>query len=314
MSTAETARRHPGFTALPVDGRKKLSYTHREGRRPSDRPRHRLSTKGGIVIRLLLAVFLCLAIIPAVTVAQVIEIHVYHDSNPGATASQFRVELQSSAVWLGDNWNFTHIGTSIEGISLSYGGCISAPTYLGYIQVFVTSQENICTDVRIVGDPASPSGQVEVVDCSYVVTYPGPWAIRLDYDPCRVPAPGSMEPPDGVVGVELNPTLVWTWDGNHNCPEGLGIARFNVFLGAAGADLERVGGVLPWDNGPPHTVHFPVGPLEPLTQYEWRVRVTDDYWLCPGFNQTWSPVYGFTTGGDVPVEKTTWGRIKDMYH
>lgn len=263
-------------------------------------------------MRLLPTVFLCLALVPAAAVAQVTEIHLYHDWHSGATASQFMVELGPWAIWVGDNWNFTGIGSSTSGISLYYGGCMSAPTYLGYIRVFVVSQENICTDVRIVGDPASLSGQVEVVDCSYVVTYPYSNTIRLDYDPCRVPAPGSLEPPDGAVGVELNPTLVWTWDGNTNCRVGLGMAQYDVYLGTAGGDLEHVGNVLPMD-GPPQTVHFPVGPLEPLTQYEWRVRVTDEFWLCPGLYQVWSPLMSFTTFSDVPVKKTTWGRVKDMY-
>lgn len=259
----------------------------------------------------LLVFILCAVLVPAAALAQygVVDVQIYHDHHSGATASQFMLELGASAMWLGDNWNFLAIGSSVSGVSLAYGGCMSAPTYLGSVQIFVTTPENMCTDLRIVPDPAAPSGQIEYVDCSGVTWYPSGYAFLRDFDPCRVNPPENLEPADGAMGVDLSPTLYWTWEGNTNCPEGLGLTFHYVYLGAAGENLELVGS--PY--GPPPNFELTVGPLSPLTLYQWQVKTIDEFWLCPGFHDRWSPVQSFTTRATIPVEQTTWGHIKSLY-
>lgn len=61
------------------------------------------------------------------------------------------------------------------------------------------------------------------------------------------------------------------------------------------------------------TGQLAVGPLTPLAQHYWAVRVTDEYWQCPEFTQVLSPVQSFTTDATVPTERTTWGRVKALY-
>jgi hypothetical protein len=261
-------------------------------------------------MKLLLTLFLCTALVPAGAPGQPAEVHLYHVGHTGATASRFMLELPGSVTYLGETWAVpVFIGNAISGVSLAYGGCMPAPTYLGVVNIWVINPEVVCTDFRIVADPAAPSGQTEAVDCSSVVTYGYYNQFLIDSDPCRVNPPADLQPPDGAIGISLNPTLTWTWEPNTNCPEGIGLVAYEVYLGAAGGDLEKVGGVV----DPQGTPQLTVGPLDPVMVYQWRVKVVDSYWECP-VNTAWSPVHSFSTGGTVPAEQTSWGRIKSLYH
>jgi hypothetical protein len=98
--------------------------------------------------------------------AGLVQVHFYHLNVPGATASQWRLDV-TAAGWshLGDMMNFpTVIGTSVGGISVGYGGCFPAPINLGMANFFGTAAA-ACTMVSIVPDPASLSGEIEGVDC-----------------------------------------------------------------------------------------------------------------------------------------------------
>jgi hypothetical protein len=260
----------------------------------------------------LLTVLSFLVLVPTVSFSQLVEVHIYHTNHSGATASQFRVEpLDYSTVHLGDSWSVpTAIGTSADGVALVYGACLDAPTYLGYAHFWVVSGPT-CADFRVVADPASSSGEIEWVDCSGTVNYLyHGWNFRLDYDPCRVPEPVGTQPPDGAGAVSLNPTLVWTWDGNHECPGGIGMVLSSVYLGTSPDDLDFIGAPHPGGEG---TYELTVGPLPPATTHYWRVKIRDEFWECPGLTEQWSPVYSFITEGTIPVEPTTWGRIKSLY-
>lgn len=253
----------------------------------------------------LMPVLLCFVLIPAVAFAEVVQVYIFHANHSGATASQFRVVPPPYATHAGDVWSVPYaLGTSISGVSLGYGTCLNAPVYLGYATFIMASVT--CADFGIVADPSSLSGQIEAVDCSGTLVFPDGYDFRLDYDPCRVPGPAGTLPPDGAVGVQLDPTLTWTWYWNDNCPEGIGIPVFSVYLGTDPGELELAGsGDLAGE--------LSVGPLQAATTYYWNVKVRDEVKQCPGLKEQWSPVYSFTTEGTIPVEPTTWGRIKSLY-
>jgi hypothetical protein len=89
-------------------------------------------------------------------------LHVYHD---GSTASQFSV-VTPGWMWLGDNIAFAAvIGNTNVGISIGYGTCQSAPTYLGSVNYLGTIAAP-CSYISVVPDPGALSGEIEGVDCS----------------------------------------------------------------------------------------------------------------------------------------------------
>ena len=119
--------------------------------------------------------------------------------------------------------------------------------------------------------------------------------------------PANLAPPDGAQEVSLTPTLSWSWEPPVGCPEGIGIVVFTVFLGTDAADLNEVGFCC--NEGWPETV----GPLEPDTEYFWRVRVVDEFWDCPGSHVAYSVIQSFATTAAVPARRATWGRIRQLY-
>jgi hypothetical protein len=120
--------------------------------------------------------------------------------------------------------------------------------------------------------------------------------------------PTSLIPPDGAEDVPLTPTLSWTWEAPVGCPEGIGITVFTVFLGADPEHLSEVGPCC--NEGSSETV----GPLQPYTQYFWKVRVVDEFWDCPGSHEAFSVIQSFTTAATVPSGLMTWGRVKELYN
>ena len=119
--------------------------------------------------------------------------------------------------------------------------------------------------------------------------------------------PTNLVPADGAADVSLMPTLSWTWEAPVGCPEGIGITVFTVFLGTDPENLSAVGPCC--NEGWPETV----GPLQPYTQYFWKVRVVDEFWDCPGTHEAFSVIQSFTTAAAVPSVPTTWGRVKHLY-
>jgi len=101
-----------------------------------------------------------------------VQVYIMHVNTPGATASQFKLEVPADWTHLGDTWNFpTIIGVSIDGVSVAYGGCFPAPIALGAINFF-GSAAPACTMINVVADPASLSGSIEAVDCEEFKVFP----------------------------------------------------------------------------------------------------------------------------------------------
>lgn len=102
-----------------------------------------------------------------------VTLYLFHVFTDGATASQFKLDV-SNTDWLhlGDNWIFTTWdGTSIDGVSVEYGACLSGPIHLATIHFF-GSNEPPCTYVGIVPHPDSPSGRIEGFDCAETRFFP----------------------------------------------------------------------------------------------------------------------------------------------
>ena len=237
----------------------------------------------------------------------IVQVHFVHFDHSGATGSQFMLDLGATGwTWLGDNWGLpTVIGTSIAGVSLGYGACMTAPTYLGTTNFFGTAVPP-CTHIWVVPDPASLSGNIEVVDCASTVSYAPAFAGLVNCGPCGVKPPDNLLPAEGAAGVGLNPTVSWSWEEPTGCLEGVGYTQFTVYLGTDPGNLTQAGFVLT-------DTQVTVGPLQPFTLYYWQVKVVDEFWNCPGSNVAYSAVQSFTTEGVVPADQSTWGRIKSLY-
>ena len=102
-----------------------------------------------------------------VDAGSLVQVYFFHVNHIGATASQWKLDL-GGLPWmhLGDTWNVpTTIGSSVFGISLGYGGCLPAPSYLG-VANFFGSVSPVCSTIQIVPDPLAPTGTIESVDCT----------------------------------------------------------------------------------------------------------------------------------------------------
>ena len=101
-------------------------------------------------------------------------VYVVHKLCPGATASQFMVVP-------GGGWDCTFtgeviaipvsIGSSLGGLSASYGGCRASDILISTINWFCMGTTPTCAFLEVVPDPAAPSGAIEVVNCSFVKLY-----------------------------------------------------------------------------------------------------------------------------------------------
>lgn len=103
--------------------------------------------------------------------AGLVPIYAVHKLTPGATASQFLVSP-------GGGWNCTSvgevihvpvsIGSAMGGLSASYGGCRASDILIVTINFFCSGISPACAYLEVVADPASPTGTIEVVNCSFV--------------------------------------------------------------------------------------------------------------------------------------------------
>lgn len=134
-----------------------------------------------------------------VDVGTPVHVYVFHMNTDGATGSQFKLDVSETGwVHLQDTWNFaTVIGTSVDGVAIGYGTCMSYLIYLGVVD-FWGSNEPPCTNISIVPDPEVPSGMIEAADCgvpdpSKMFPVGGSAFVNMDYINCncRVPVEES---------------------------------------------------------------------------------------------------------------------------
>jgi len=95
--------------------------------------------------------------------------YVFHQATPGAIASQFSAPMPGcmAALYLSDTAVFpVTIGNSQIGVAIGYGVCLAAPIHILSINLFCQGLTPTCCPYPVLPDPAVPSGQIEVVDCS----------------------------------------------------------------------------------------------------------------------------------------------------
>jgi hypothetical protein len=97
-------------------------------------------------------------------------VYVIHKATPGATASQYLVVDQGlgATFFLSDVYGpgILNIGTSHTGVAMAYGGCRPSDILLITMQYFCQGTAIPCATTRVIADPASATGTIEVNDCS----------------------------------------------------------------------------------------------------------------------------------------------------
>lgn len=194
---------------------------------------------------------------------------------------------------------YTTTGDSQTGITIDFGGCITAPATILTIYSFQALSDPCCPWQVFSYDGLT--SQIEFVDCSdvarpgesavYGPLYTGECCVTFD-----VLAPYEPYPPDGATGVSTEVDLSWI------LPD-LGCGEWIYF-----DDVPAPWQLVPWDDYDYYTTYDP-GTLQPNTTYYWKVYMQCDYdWASN------SPLWSFTTGeGPVATETSTWGRVKALY-
>jgi len=97
-----------------------------------------------------------------------LQVHVFvTHANDGTTAAQWKLTVPSGWTHLGDLPAFqTVIGTSVSGVSVAYGACMSGDfLVLSATFTMTAGATPACSLIKIEPDPSAPSGSVEIVDC-----------------------------------------------------------------------------------------------------------------------------------------------------
>jgi hypothetical protein len=95
-------------------------------------------------------------------------VFVVHDFATGVTGSWFKVENVSATglSYLAELSEFPLTqGTSQDGVAISYEGCLSGTILLLTITYWGSGGSPACSQLEVVGDPASPRGEIEITPC-----------------------------------------------------------------------------------------------------------------------------------------------------
>ncbi len=190
------------------------------------------------------------------------------------------------------------IGNSQTGVAIAMGACLSSPVHVLTINVMGQglTDTDTCCQYLVLPDPNVTSGEIEFTNCSNEVVFgtskPG---IVGDGLP-KPPLVRDRIPSDGATGQSRDTKLNWVLS---LCSFFLGDRWSDVFFGTT-PDPPLVAEMME----PP----YDPGLLQPSTIYYWKVRGID---TDAGMIVT--PVWSFMTQPAVPVESTTWGRVKALY-
>lgn len=233
----------------------------------------------------------------------VVKLRVFAYNGSGLTATRFTApvpECLEGGVWLSDTPVFSvTMGNSQTGVAISFGSCMySGWIHVLTINVYVDSLAQSCCPYRFLPHPDATTGGPEVVDCNdHILTASDVASFVSPGGSPATPYVEKPQPADGATEQPVDTKLSWSV---YLCSCALGVYWDDVYFGTT-PNPPRVAE----QTGPP----YDPGPLEPQTTYYWKVIAYD--W--DGGGGTVSPVWTFTTGVALPVERSTWGRIKGLY-
>lgn len=94
-------------------------------------------------------------------------VYVVHESRSGSMASQFSLQAGSGVglAYVNESSPFMFIGDTQSGITIAYGGCRSSQELIATITYFTTGASTTCSSIRVLPDPSSLTGTIEVLDC-----------------------------------------------------------------------------------------------------------------------------------------------------
>ena len=238
----------------------------------------------------------------------VLRFYVFHLGTNGTRGCRFRVHLPdclNSATLIGATPYHSAVGDALSGITVDYGECVTSDVMVMRVVVLLDVPAEDCCRVYLLPHSESSSRKAEALDCN-MNPFEVPANVLIVNSSARsgcfcaacdniTPWAESPFPPDGSSDADLDPALSWdTVDPEHVPTE------HAVYFGT--------------DPVPPLVADwyqdyaYDPGPLMPGTTYYWRVGVRFE---C-GAAEAKGPVWQFTARSDVPVEATTWGRIKNL--
>jgi hypothetical protein len=122
--------------------------------------------------------------------ASVVRVYIFHMFTLGATMSEWRLSVPSDWEFIGDTKYFGDVaGTSVEGCTVSYGGCLTGNLMLVRASFFGSPDLNgspPCSLIRIVAAPGNDG--VLMLDCAQNVNLI-PGGIGIINDNGRCPSP-----------------------------------------------------------------------------------------------------------------------------
>lgn len=149
--------------------------------------------------------------------------------------------------------------------------------------------------------PATGHAKIELTDCDGyampTVNQCGTYQLLGPYRP---------NPPDGAVNVPTDQLLSYVGDANL-----VAMSTNPNFYIYDPANVILCKNIQPDGTPPPCPLPLNPGTLAPQTTYYWQGI---HRCICGQVWDGYSEVFSFTTGdGPLPVEPTTWGRVKSMY-
>ena len=111
-------------------------------------------------------------------------VQVVHELHPGSTASQFMLQNDGhSMIYIADSSAFPLvIGNTQTGVAVSYGGCLNGAITVTQAIYSGLGSSPACSSIRVVPDPAAPTGQIEGVDCASVKNFPNGSVLTIKSD------------------------------------------------------------------------------------------------------------------------------------
>jgi hypothetical protein len=204
------------------------------------------------------------------------------------------------ATWLFDDNEFPKTtGNSQVGVEVDFGQCMTSQSVTVMTMWYGSGGlTQGCCIYPILPYPDAQTDQVEFIDCSGQIISGTAHSNYVSITEMLPPLITNRTPVDGASNCALDTDFRWKIERCDCIGAG---AWVYIYLGTS-PNPPPIGMITPED---PED-HYDPGPLQPGTTYYWKIRAY-------AHDETITPVWSFTTIGGVPVEATTWGRIKNLY-